>query len=201
MQATRLFLLRHGRVDAPQGRFYGRQNPPMSAEGAATLERALQTIEANLDAVACSPRRRSHEPAERLATHIDVSLHIDERFAEIDFGDWEGLTPDEISQRWPHEWQLWLADPLDACPAGGEPVAALYHRANQALDEWLTQLEVGSTCLLISHGGVIRVLLSRLLDLSLAQVEHFSLPTGVLVELELWPSGHVNLKQLRAVEA
>lgn len=198
MQATRLFLIRHGQVDAPQGCFYGRRDPKLSAEGSLAIEQRFKHLPARIDSIACSPRSRSRVPADSLAELLDIEVRVDENLAEIDFGDWEGLSPAEISERWPQDWQLWLADPLDACPTQGEPVASLYHRANQALDLWLGKQQVGSNCLLITHGGVIRVLLSRLLDLSLAQVEHFSLPPAALVELELWPSGYVNLKQLRS---
>lgn len=197
MHATRLFMIRHGQVDAAQGCFYGRKDPKMSTAGSARVAQRLQQIPVSLDAIACSPRQRSRAPAELLAEQLGLELCIDERLAEIDFGDWDGLDPQTINQRWPQDWHLWLADPLDACPTNGEPVAALYHRANQALDEWLSKQPEGSNCLLISHGGVIRVLLSRLFDLNLAQVEHFHLPPAVLVEVELWPSGYVRLIQLR----
>src|SRR5690242_11727484 len=90
---TLVHLLRHGETELP-GRLIGRTDPTLSAEG--WQQFAKQTTGRAFDALVTSPRQRARLPAEHLASARNLPLRIDDDWAELDFGDWDGCTPEEL---------------------------------------------------------------------------------------------------------
>ena len=151
-----LDLLRHGEVQGG-ARFRGDQDDPLSPLGGEQMRRATAD-RPGWTRIISSPSRRCVEPARGLAS--DLGLPIEERavFRERGFGAWEGLAADEI----PDDLlsRFW-ADPVGYTPPGAEPFAEFRIRV---LDGWQDLLrEPDSQDLLVTHGGVIRVLVAEVL--------------------------------------
>ena len=143
----RLYLIRHPKPLIESGVCYGRHDCP--AETGAGLAAGLRAqLPAGLP-VFCSPLRRCRV----LAARLHPQPVIDDRLAEMDFGDWEGRRWDEIPRA---ELDAWAADIAGYAPPGGESPQALQRRA---LD-FVASLTVPEA-VIVTHAGVIRTLLAH----------------------------------------
>ncbi len=124
-----LYLIRHEEPEQ-RGVFLGRGDPPLSERG---REDAAKLAEISAAAVYSSPLRRALETA----AAIDAPLLILPELAEMDFGEWEGRTWQEIERGWPELAALKLADWLGTPAPAGETWAALAGRVNRALERIL----------------------------------------------------------------
>jgi broad specificity phosphatase PhoE len=80
---------------------------------------------------------------------------------EVGLGEWEGLNRQEITARYPGQWERWLAEPNWDVVPGGEGTTAFERRVGSALERLLEQHRTGDL-LVVTHGGVIQVLLLKI---------------------------------------
>jgi broad specificity phosphatase PhoE len=158
---VRLVLCRHGESDAAlRGRCYGRLDPRLSPAGELEAERlAGQLAGLTLAAVYSSTLRRAVATAEPVARVHGLVPVQREQLAEIDFGELEGLTYEEIECRYPEVWSEWAARPLAVRFPGGEGWDALSTRVRRTLDAIAAQ-HAGDTVAVVAHGGVLRAALA-----------------------------------------
>ncbi len=157
---SRLILVRHcePQEDA-RGLCYGRLDIGLSDAGrehAQWLAEALARHE--WDAVYSSPRLRARETA--VAVNRDVV--IDDDLREIDFGDLEGRSYDEIAATDPELYRAWMERPTTVRFPGGESFAELKIRALEALDRIRAAHEAA---IVVTHGGVLRAGLAAWLEM------------------------------------
>ncbi len=158
--AGRLILVRHGETEwSRTGRHTGRSDIPLTEQGVRQA-RALTAQLARLSfaTVLVSPRERSWRTAE-LAGITDFT--VDEDLAEWDYGDYEGLTRDEIRTHDP-QWTIWTGT-----TPGGESVDQVSARAERVLQRLEPRRQQGDV-LVVSHGHVGRVLATTWLRLPLS---------------------------------
>jgi broad specificity phosphatase PhoE len=127
-----------------------------------------------LRAVYSSPRRRALRTAE-LVLGPAVKPGVTELIAEVDYGNYEGLTPAEIQHIVPG-WNLWEY----GCP-GGETVERAAARADEFI-EMLVDRHDDETVCAVSHGHMIRILAARLLNLHPREGRIFSIKTTSIAE-------------------
>ena len=168
--ATRIVLVRHGEPEARvRGRCYGRLDVGLSARGREQVRRTRRLLSGvPLATVYSSPRRRALESARLLAGRL-ARVAVDERLREIDFGIFEGLTYDQIAERFPEEYEEWMNRPTDVAFPGGETFAAMAARVRDAFDD-LRRTHTGQVIVVVSHGGVNRIALATALDLDLGRI-------------------------------
>ena len=162
--ASELVLVRHGETAGESSiRYYGATDIPLSDLGRRQMMSAGNALRGiAFRAVVTSPLRRSREGASLVLDGYETADVVVEAFREIDFGDWEGLTADEIAERHPelyHEWRV--HGRLDGFP-GGETRKKFYTRIAKAADDVFS--DMGLPVLAVLHKGVIRGILSHLLD-------------------------------------
>jgi len=126
------------------------------------------------DLILASPLARCADFARALSRQEGIPLRLDARLQEMDFGAWEGQSAADLMARDAEALGRFWSDPLANTPPGGEPLAQFADRALELWSELLTRPE-GEALLVISHGGVIRVILSQVLGR----------PLGRLLELEV----------------
>ncbi|MGB3457594.1 MAG: alpha-ribazole phosphatase [Litorimonas sp.] len=149
-----LTLLRHTTPDVAPGTCYGRTDLALADSFPAEAEAVLAALP-GVDRIVSSPLRRCRRLAEHIADARALSVGIDPRLVEMDFGAWEGLAWSDIPR---DELDAWAADFLHARPHGGESVAELRARVRDALDYWTRP--AGRT-LLVTHAGVVKAALAR----------------------------------------
>ena len=177
---TTLDLMRHGE---PVGgrRYRGQIDDPLSEKGwmqmhAAVGERAPWTR------IVASPLLRCSAFAEALAASHGLPLTFDARLKEVGFGAWEGKSAAEIEQAAPGTIARFKADPVNARPAGAEPLADFRARVAAGLEELLA-LHAGQHVLLIGHAGVIRMALAWALHIPLEHAYRIEVASATLTRL------------------
>jgi broad specificity phosphatase PhoE len=158
-------LTRHGLTTRshPEQHLGQRINVALAAEGRSQAEALADRLEpVSLARIISSPLRRAHQTAEIIAARRPAvagePVESDERLLEMHYGAWEGLTYEEIDQRWRAERREWETDPArNACPGGesGNDVAA---RVRSLLRELLAGGAPAAPILLVGHSTTNRIL-------------------------------------------
>jgi probable phosphoglycerate mutase len=166
LPVPRLLVWRHGRTAwNAAGRFQGQLDPPLDAVGRAQADRAAPYLRATglspADTVVVSSDLvRAAATATALTDLLGIPLRIDPRLREHGMGCWEGLTRDEVEQRYPDQYADWLAGrPVRG--RGGEEPEHVGDRAVAALGD----LPPAGAAVVVTHGGTAGRLVERLLGL------------------------------------
>ncbi|KFX67751.1 alpha-ribazole phosphatase [Pseudomonas taeanensis MS-3] len=186
-----LELLRHGETELGGG-LRGSLDDALTAQGWAQLRGSV--VEAgSWDRVISSPLQRCARFAEELAGQHGVPLTLEPDLQELHFGAWEGRSAADLMQTDAAALGRFWADPYAFTPPEGEPLLAFETRVLSAVHR-LHERHAGERLLLITHGGVMRLLLARarglpcaeLLQVQVAHAERFRLRVeadGQLLEL------------------
>lgn len=162
---SRIWLVRHGEPAGVRGRCYGKLDIGLSAAGRTQMERAAECLKAeSFEAIYASPRVRTMESARIVAGFHDCDCHEDAGLCEIDFGEFEGLTYDEIAVHYPAIYRQWMESPTEVQFPHGESFATMRVRVLRAL-EAIRQRHEGAMVAIVTHGGVIRIVLAWALEM------------------------------------
>jgi broad specificity phosphatase PhoE len=154
---TVFHLLRHG-----EPAIFGRLNGRLPGVGLSEKGRAEAAMQARrlagekIEAVYSSPMQRTRETAEILADQLGLPIRYREDVIEIDYGEWTGLTFDQIRQD--ERWQMWSRSRSIAAVPGGESWRQVQERVVGALFD-LQQAHPEGSIAIVSHGDVIRAAL------------------------------------------
>jgi broad specificity phosphatase PhoE len=190
----RILLLRHAETEwNRERRFQGWRDVPLSATGREQAESAARLLAATrIDAVWSSPLARARDTAAIIAAPHRLAVQESEAFREMGFGDWEGLTRDEVRERFPDAQRAWAETPHEAAWPGAETLAAVRARALAGL-EALRAAHTGQTICLVSHGITGRILILEALGLGPDRLWSFHLSSTGISELEFrddWTTLH-----------
>lgn len=189
--ATWLLLVRHGRTPYTVERRYsggGPPGPPLDDVGrkqAAWV--ADQVTSRGADVVVSSPAVRCRETAEIISARLGVPVAVDDDWREHEFGQWEGLLPDEIARRFPDELAAWRGSATAKVP-GGESRAMLAARVQQARDRVLERY-AGQVPVIVTHSMPIKTLVCVALGAPLTASAHVQPAPGSLTELRTYADG------------
>lgn len=160
-EATRLLLIRHAQPDPKgRGRCYGRLDLGLSARGRRQAQLLARTLDrVPLAAVYTSPSARTSATAAPLAAAHRLDPILDEDLREIDFGELEGRSYEEIRTAYPDLYRSWMETPTRVRFPGGESYAQLRARALAAMQA-IHRRHQGEVAAIVSHGGVLRAMLA-----------------------------------------
>ncbi|HEX2648197.1 MAG TPA: histidine phosphatase family protein [Candidatus Dormibacteraeota bacterium] len=159
---ARVFLVRHGETTwNREHRIQGQSDPSLSADGRRQAELLAGRLAGRrFSAFYSSDLKRAFETAQRLAGVIGSAPRPDEALREIFLGEWEGLTTEEIAERYPEAWERWKKEPDWDLVPGGEGAARFEARVASAMDRIVGHDHRGDV-LVVTHGGVIQIALHR----------------------------------------
>ena len=162
----RLLAIRHGETVYAQERRYAGSHDislsPLGRRQCAALAQALGPL--HVAAVYASPLLRARESAAPIATAQGIEVTLESDFREMCFGDWEGLTRDEVERRFPEDYTVWRTAPERFTRPGSEPLGAVAERVARAVGE-LRATHLGETVILVSHAVVTRLIVLAALGL------------------------------------
>lgn len=171
--------------------FCGRQlDPPLTEDGLAMAEAFAQAYHGmEWRAIYSSPLDRAMSTAAPLARRLGMTVESREELAELHYGQWDGQTTEEISERYHVEYERWVADPAWNPPTGGETAVALAQRMTQAVEEIAATYDDGDV-LVVSHKASIRVVLCALLGVDVGRFRYrFGCPVGSVSIVEFGTHG------------
>jgi broad specificity phosphatase PhoE len=184
----RLFVIRHGETAwVRERRFSGSRDIPLTEAGrrqCAAVARALAGSGAA--AVYASPLERARTSAELIAEPLGLPVRIAAAFSEMAFGPWEGLTREEVRERFPEDWEQWRSAPHLCGISGGDTLAAVAERVAAGV-EALRQAHAGQAVVLVSHAIVTRVLVLAALGLGLDRLWTVDAAPAGITEIEYEP--------------
>ncbi|MCS6922914.1 MAG: histidine phosphatase family protein [Fimbriimonadales bacterium] len=162
----RLYLVRHGQTPWNLvGRIQGHSDTPLDAVGRRQAwqvarwlaERVRQPI-----AVYSSDLQRAFHTAEAIAQALSAPLYAEPALRERHWGLWEGLTSEEVQQRFPEHHFTYLYDPMMGTPPEAEPMSAFWERVRN-FGHHLLEKHPSGEVVLVGHGGSLRILLCEAL--------------------------------------
>lgn len=187
-EATRLYLVRHGRVaDGHAHRYHGNNDICLSPEGERQLTQLAAYLQSRpLAAVYASNLQRSLDGAARLCQGRGLEPRAVPEFREIHFGVWEGLTFAEIAERYPEELAARLQDLENFRIPEGESLLDVRNRVIPRLKSLVAD-HPGQSLALVAHAGVNRVILCDALSLSLENIFRLDQNYGCLNVIDYFP--------------
>lgn len=166
--STRIDVIRHGEpVGGRRYRGHG-VDDPLTDAGWQQMWDAVGN-RTGWQYIATSPLSRCLDFTQALSKRLKIGYSIDDRFKEIGFGIWEGLSPDEILSMHPDALKRFYKDPISNRPDGAEPLESFSRRVWQAYQE-IVQKHTNQNVLIVAHAGVIRAITANLLGMKLNRV-------------------------------
>jgi alpha-ribazole phosphatase len=164
-----VYLVRHAEVEKPAGRtFFGTTDLHLSSRGVSSAgELRDRFSKLHIEAVYCSALRRSRDTAAIIAGGCGMEPVVREEFNEIDMGEWEGRSFEEVKEKYPDEFEARGADLLNYRVAGGESFLDVQERSMKALEEILGR--TAGDVVIVTHSGVKRSMLACLEGMSMQE--------------------------------
>ncbi|EEH92079.1 MULTISPECIES: adenosylcobalamin/alpha-ribazole phosphatase [Citrobacter] len=175
----RLWLVRHGETEANVAGLYSGHAPtPLTERGIAQAQ-TLGTLLRNVpvDNVLCSELERARHTTQLILGDREVPVRNMPELNEMFFGDWEMRHHRDLAREDAENYAVWCNDWQNATPTNGEGFQAF----SQRVERFIAQLADYKTCqnlLVVSHQGVLSVLIARLLSMPAAAMWHFRVEQG-----------------------
>ena len=163
---TRLILVRHGRTEWNRvERFRGRVDIELDEVGIKQAKAAAASIaDWQVSAIYSSPLRRALTTAEILAHPFGLEVKPLPGIIDIDYGEWQGLSPQEAAAKDRGLYSNWLENPHEMEFPGGESLGMVRERAASTVNGLIAQ-HLKETVVLVSHKVVCHILILSLLGL------------------------------------
>jgi len=183
---TTLYLIRHGETEGSEvKRYKGSIDVPLSEKGIRQIKRASDFIKDKLTAVYCSPLSRALKSAEIISEPHGLKPVVIHGIRERSFGIWEGMSFDEIKEKYPEEFEAWADNPLKYSPIEGESTIEVRDRVIRALDMILNNHN-DEHIAIIAHGGVNRIILCHIMGIPLENIFRIEQDFAAVNIIEFW---------------
>ena len=196
---TMLYLIRHGEtVLTPMRKFSGTGplNPELTEKGlsqAAAVAKEIAKLKPEI--LIASPLMRTTQTAQAIADATGLEINFDEIWYELSFGDWDGLSFDEVKEKFPDDYQAWLNSSSYA-PAGGESYDQAGIRVEEALEK-VAAVYPGQRVVVVTHNGVIKLAAQIATGAPTEAVFHIDAAPCSITSISIWPSD--GLRALRSL--
>ena len=165
----KLFLVRHGETEWNRsGKFLGQHDVPLNDRG---LSQARDIAKASVSwkptAVYSSPLARTMQVAGEIGRTVGLDVCPDPRLMELDLGNVEGISGEQMRNEWPNLHQVWRDSPESVIMPGGESLVQLENRTWAAFCELEQAHSDSDNIVIVSHNFAIRALCGRLLGIPL----------------------------------
>ena len=196
---TFIYMVRHGEtILTPDRKFsgVGKLNPPLTDEGREQARKvATEIAKIQPDVLIASPLQRTRDTAEEISKTTGLTPIFDEAWYECNFGDWDGLSIQEVKEKWPDDYISWISSSAFT-PPGGESYDDLAARIEPAFDA-LAERYPGQKVVVVTHNGVIKQLASIVLEGNPNSLFHVDISPCSISSFSIWPSD--GLRAVRSI--
>jgi len=169
-------FLRHGE---PQGGvvFRVRQDDALTQKGWQQMYNAFEQLDCKntIDIVFSSTLQRCSAFAKTIAAQYSLPLEEVNALQEINFGQWEGQSIEQIAAQNKNQLSRFWENPIENTPPDGEPVSVFQQRVISCWDNLVAD-QRGRNCLLLTHGGVQKMILAEVLNMSVQAIHNIEVP-------------------------
>ncbi len=185
-----VYLVRHGKVvSGHEGRYIGSTDLGLGETGKRQAERLSFKVPSLPFKCFSSPMKRTRETSSLALRNIIVDIEGDPDLREIDFGDFEDMTFDEIKEKYPDHVKKWAEYNDDFSFPGGESKSGFHGRIERTAKR-ISSLPDKKT-VVFAHGGVIRALLCHWLSLGPSNYLLFDVKPASITTMKLFETGGV----------
>ncbi len=181
-----IFLVRHTSVNVPKSVCYGQTDVGLADTFLSESEQTINQLSKQLHSdfqIVSSPLSRCFSLAKVLQKQFpNIDIEQDDRLMEMDFGDWEMQTWDEIPRE---SSEPWMNDFVNMPAPNGESFLALSERLNQFLAEKISLQKTIPQIVIMAHGGIIRAALSYFAGLPLENAFKFDIKYGSITKISV----------------
>ncbi|RKY00018.1 histidine phosphatase family protein [Candidatus Poribacteria bacterium] len=163
-----IMLIRHGETEwNVKEIFRGRVDIDLSQRGVEQARRLGEYLaDERILAIYSSPLKRAVRTAEAIAEHHNLNIRIAPELMDLDFGEWQGLSHEEVKRRYRELYEKWLKSPHLVRMPGGESLEDVRERALRLIDKVTVEFgKAEGAVALVSHRVVNKVLICALLGL------------------------------------
>jgi probable phosphoglycerate mutase len=170
----KLIVVRHAESRwNPLGRYQGLLDPELTERGERQARALADELgKENISRVYSSPLKRTYQTAKIISQKLGVPLYREDRVIEIDHGKWSGMLVEEVKEKYPEEFELWIKEPHRIKFEGGESLEDVFNRVRDFL-EFVKEKHREETIVVVSHTVPIRCMYCALLDVSLSKFWSF----------------------------
>lgn len=174
-------LLRHGEV-VGEACFRGHTDEPLSKAGWQQMTAALDGYE--IEKVVCSPLIRCADFTKQWSIQKNIIEQQIPEFKEINFGDWDGLTAKKIQKTNKNELDDFWTNPVENTPPNGENLLDFQKRVLLGWNNLIIHNKNKNT-LLVTHGGVIKIIMSHVLSIPLNKLLSIEVPLASMTRIRI----------------
>ncbi|PFS68299.1 histidine phosphatase family protein [Bacillus cereus] len=168
---TTVYVTRHGETEWNVAkRMQGRKNSALTENGMLQAKQLGDRMkDLSIDAIYSSPSERTLHTAELIKGERDIPIIEDEHFYEINMGEWEGQTVDDIERQYPDEIQLFWYEPHLFQSTSGENFESVYKRVIEGI-QLLLEKHKGESILIVSHAAAAKLLVGHFAGIEIENV-------------------------------
>lgn len=163
---TTLLLVRHGETELKSSeRYWGHTDVKLGTLGMEQVEKLRDLLATEkIDIIFSSNLKRASKTAEIIASRHNAKIIICAELREVNFGDIEGLTFNEVTQRYPEVAKSWIDGNLELKYPGGESLGEFAKRVT-SFTRRLKNVTPEQTALIVAHSGTLRLLMCHLMGI------------------------------------
>jgi broad specificity phosphatase PhoE len=178
---TEIILVRHGETEWNASEtFRGRADVDLNATGIRQAELLGKYLSGEkIDLIYSSPLKRAVKTAEAIAKFQNIEINTVENLIDFDYGEWQGLTLNEVKERYPELYQDWRDTPEQVRIPGGESLESVRDRAMPFVEDAVMRCGEGKVAL-VAHQVVHKVLICALLGLDNSNFRNIKLDNGAI---------------------
>lgn len=187
----KLHLVRHGETQWNKlGRFQGQKDIPLNSRGLAQAKETARAIAGDGEiALYSSPLQRTMQVADEISSLANVPVVPVPGVKELNLGELEGVTGEEMRNLWPDVYSAWNQDPGTLAMPKGESLSQLQNRAWQALLALEKDHSEDDVIVVVSHNFAIRTIIHKVLGLPLSNFHRLSLSLSSITTVEYTSRG------------
>ncbi|MFX0073480.1 MAG: histidine phosphatase family protein [Candidatus Hermodarchaeota archaeon] len=179
----RIIFIRHGETDSVRKYIWNGTNDsqrPLNKTGIMQINQLIPFLKNyRPEIIYTSPLYRAIHTTQILQEEFNVESVLEKNLSETHFGDWEGLSMDEINQKYQSDFKQWMENPTIFSPPKSEPLNNLISRVKSFIDNLIiTNKTKNKDYFVVTHGGPIRAMIIDLLNIDLSLYWRIQIPHG-----------------------